>query len=85
MKIDQQANGNVQQPRVTEELRFTRWVKVLNGLELDAQAIVNQDIEAQRFIEKQTLVVDANNFLRCRTNRLPFEFTQQAPFINRFN
>jgi hypothetical protein len=47
MKIDQQANGNVQQPHVTEELRFTRWMKVLNGLELDEQAIVNQDIEAQ--------------------------------------
>src|ERR1044071_4653139 len=49
VKVDQEADRHIQEFHVAQELSLMNWQNFLNGFGFDKDAILNQNIEPQRF------------------------------------
>ncbi len=60
MKIEQQADGSVDESHVAEQLSDVNRENSLHGLGFDDEAMVDEEVESQRFFKGQVLVDDRN-------------------------
>src|SRR6266498_5033691 len=85
MEIDEKANRNVQQFHVAEQLGFMNRQDFLDRLQFEQQAILDQNVKAQRLLEDESLVFDFDDALIDRCHLTKAQFAQEALFINAFN
>ena len=85
VEVDEQTDGYVEQFHVAQQLRLMDGQHLLNALQFQEQAILNQYIETQRFVENKALVLDLNNTLVYRSQALHSQFPEQAFLIDAFN
>ena len=63
MEVDQQANGDVEQFHVAEQLGLVDRQYLLDRFEFQQQAAFDQNVETKRLFEDKTLVFDSDNAL----------------------
>ena len=85
MKIYEQADRDIEELHVTEELGLVDGKDFLNCLEFKQETSVHQNVEAQGFLESQPLVFDRYLPLGDGGNASKIELPQDAFFINAFD
>src|SRR5437899_5257439 len=66
MKVYEQAERNIHQLHIAEELGFAIRMQCLNCLQLYEQIVIHKHVKAQRLIEDKAFIFDADNLL-CST------------------
>ena len=84
IEVDQEADGDVEELHVAEELGFVDGEDLLDGLGFNKDAIFNQEVETERFFAGGSFVVDLDGFLRDAVQLADFHFAHQAPLVDGF-
>ena len=85
VEVDEEADGNVQQLHVAEELRLVNWQDLLRSFGFHQDAVFNQHVEAERLLSSEPFVLDLHGFLADAVQFPKLQFLQQTPFINRLD
>lgn len=83
VKVDEEADGNIEELHVAQELRFVDGQDLLDGLGFDEDAAFNEEVESEGFLTRCPLVVDRDGFLRRAGEVSEFHFPHQAPLVDR--
>ena len=75
MEIDQQAEGNIQQLHVAQQLCLVDWQDGFDCLEFDEKTSVDEQIEPQLLCEHEVFVIDDDFLLVDRGNAPELELT----------
>jgi hypothetical protein len=76
MEVNHQTQRDIQQFHVTEQLRLMDREHFLDALEFQQQAVLDQHIKAQRLIEDQALVFNADQSLVDARDASQLQFAQ---------
>jgi hypothetical protein len=82
MEVDDEPDRNIEQFHVAEELSLVDGDDVLDTLQFEQQAPINQHVESQRFIEHKAFVFDLNDALVDCGDVLQLQLVHQAFFVN---
>ena len=85
MEVDEQADGNVQQFHIAEQLGLMDRQDVLDRFEFQQQAIFDQNVKAKWLLEDEPLVFNFDDALVDRSHLAQAQFADQALFINAFD
>ena len=85
MEVDQQANGDVEQFHVAEQLGLVDRQYLLDRFEFQQQAAFDQNVETKRLFEDKTLVFDSDNALVDSGQLAEAQFAEEALLINAFD
>jgi len=85
MEVDEEAYGNIQQLHVAEQLGLVDGENGLDRFDFDQDAVVNQQIEAERFLTGEALVFDDDLLLADGGKASKLKFPGQTPFVNGFH
>ena len=82
MEIQHQPKRHVEEFHVTEKLCFVNRQHVLDGLQLNQKAAVDEYVELQDLLEHLSFVIDRDVFLMDCRNAPQLELSEQAFFVN---
>ena len=82
MKIDQKANRNVEQFHIAQQLGFMDGQDFVNALQFEQQAVLDENVKAQGFLENQSFVFDFDDPLIDGRDLAQAQFLDQTFFIN---
>ena len=85
MEVDQEADGDVEQFHVAEQLGLVDRQYILDRLQFEQQAAFDQNVKAERLFEDKTLVFDFDNALVDSSQLLEAQFAEEALLINAFD
>ena len=85
MKVDDQTKRDIEQLHVTQQLCLMDGEDVLDDFQFQQQAILYQNVEPQRLVEGQPLVLNWYLPLARRRNAAQLKFTDEALLVNAFN
>jgi hypothetical protein len=78
MEVDDEPDRNIEQFHVAEELSLVDREDVLDALQFEQQAPINQHVGSQRFIEYKAFVFDLNDALVGRGDISQLQLVHQA-------
>ena len=82
VEVDDQAQRNVKQFHVAQQLRLVNRHDVLNGFDFHLEAAIDEDIELENFVENQVLVANLHLALIDCRYAAQAKFVQQATLVN---
>ena len=63
VEVDDETDRDVEQPHIAEELRLVNGQNLLRTLEFEQQAVIDEHVKAQWFLEHEALVLDFDETL----------------------
>lgn len=81
-KVDQQANGQVHQPQVRQDLFAVDRCQPLDRLQFYNDPSFDQEIDAKTFVKNETVPFEPDHLLPLDGECPPFERLSQQGFVN---
>jgi len=85
VEIDDQAEWNVEQLHVAEQLRLVDGDDALDGFHLDQEASLDEKVVSEFLLFGKAFIRNDYSSLRFTGETAELKFLRQAPFINRFD
>jgi hypothetical protein len=85
VEVDEQAEGDVHELHLTHQLSLVDRENLRDDFELNEEAVIHQQIQAEGFLEGVSLVFNGNDKLLGGSDILEKQFPHQAFFVDRLN
>jgi hypothetical protein len=82
VEIDEEADRNIQEFHVAEELCLVDGKDLLRGFHFDENTTLNENVEAERLFAGEAFVLDLHALLADAVELAEFQFLQQAPLVD---